>query len=229
MRPEPVLAAAAPDLSQRLFGFIREAAFPCLGAKAALAHGDLRSKLARDLTSAWDDLAIYAALRAFAADYRADPHPFRSLAVIFERPGDLDEAGFEAALWARLQSLSDKDAWLGEAYDPRVSSDPADPLFSLSFGGEAFFVIGLHPNSSRPARRFEAPVLVFNPHDQFERLRAEGRYEGLRDKIVRRDIALAGAPNPMLSRFGEASEARQYSGRAVGDDWRCPFHAKARG
>jgi FPC/CPF motif-containing protein YcgG len=65
--------------------------------------------------------------------------------------------------------------------------------------------------------------LVFNLHDQFERLRNVGRYERLREAIVQRDVALSGSANPMLARFGEASEARQYSGRAVSDNWRCPF------
>jgi len=36
-------------------------------------------------------------------------------------------------------------------------------------------------------------------------------------------VALAGSPNPMLERHGTVSAARQYSGRAVSDDWRCPF------
>ena len=91
---------------------------------------------------------------------------------IFAGPDDFDEAAFEAALWQRAQSLSDKDVWRGQDYDPRVSHDPANPHFSLSFGGEAFFIVGLHPKASRPARRFERPALVFNLHDQFERLRA---------------------------------------------------------
>ena len=105
-----------------------------------------------------------------------------------------------------------------------MSSDPDDPHFSLSFGGEAFFVVGIHPNASRPARRFAKPALVFNLHDQFERLRAEGRYEGMREKILVRDEALAGSRNPMLERHGAASEARQYSGRVVDEGWACPFH-----
>ena len=41
-----------------------------------------------------------------------------------------------------------------------------------------------------------------------------------------RDEALAGSRNPMLARHGEASEARQYSGRVVDDAWQCPFHYK---
>ena len=147
----------------------------------------------------------------------------RSLAFAFEGPADLDEIEFEQAMWERLQSLADKDAWLGQEYDRRVSADPADPHFSLSFAGTAYFIVGLHPNASRPARRFPQPTLVFNLHDQFERLRADGRYDRMRETIMARDIALAGSPNPMLQRHGEASAAAQYSGRAVNDGWRCPF------
>lgn len=215
---------ARPDLSTPFKAMIADKAFPCVGAKSALGRGRLDLVQARDLTSAWDDIAIHDALMRFAWAYRAEPALFRSFAVLFEGPGDLDETAFEAALWARLQSLSDKDEWRGQPPDPRVSSDPADPHFGMSFGGEAFFVVGLHPNASRPARRFERPAIVFNLHDQFETLREQNRYEQLRSAIIERDVALAGSVNPMLSRHGETSEARQYSGRAVGADWRCPFH-----
>jgi hypothetical protein len=148
---------------------------------------------------------------------------YRSFAAVFEQPTDLDEPGFEAALWDRVQSLSDKDVWRGQTYDPRVSADPGNPHFSLSFGGEAFFIVGLHPNANRPARRFSRPALVFNLHDQFERLRKENKYEGMREKILSRDEDLAGSRNPMLARHGDASEARQYSGRIVTKEWRAPF------
>ena len=215
--------AAQAALQARLFAHVEDRAFPCVGAKAALARGTLQVLAADSIASAWDDLRIHDALLRFTQAYRDDPGLFRSFAVIFEGPDDLSEADFEAALWARIQSLSDKDVWRGQEYDPRVSSDPANPHFSLSFGGEAFFIVGLHPNASRPARRFDRPTMVFNLHDQFERLRAEGRYEGMREKILSRDEALAGSRNPMLARHGETSEARQYSGRAVGKDWACPF------
>ncbi len=131
-------------------------------------------------------------------------------------------------MWARIQSLSDKDAMFAQSPDTRVSGDPGDPHFSLSFGGQAFFVVGLHPGASRPARRFSRPAMVFNLHDQFVRLREEGRYEKLRAAILDRDEALAGSVNPMLARHGDTSEARQYSGRAVGNDWECPFSARDR-
>ena len=133
------------------------------------------------------------------------------------------ETDYEHGLWQRLQSLSDKDQWLGQRLDPRVAHDPEDPHFAMSFGGEAFFVVGLYPAASRPARRFRVPAMVFNLHDQFEQLRALGSYDPMRAAIIDRDVALAGSPNPMLAPHGNVSAARQYSGRVVGADWECPF------
>ena len=208
---------------RELFARIAEADFPCVGAKSAMARGSLKVVACRSLRSNWDDVRIHRALLDWAWEYRRDPGGLRSLAFAFEGPDDLSEAQFETAMWDRIQSFADKDHWLGQPYDHRVSADPDDPHFSLSFGGEAFFVVGLHPNASRPARRFPRPTLVFNLHDQFEALREEGRYERMRERILERDVELAGDINPMLARHGEASEARQYSGRAVNPEWRCPF------
>ncbi len=220
--PDPVVDEEAP-LAQRFREFVQDPEFSCLGAKSALSRGQMRILVARDIRSAWDDLRIYPELRDFIAEYQAEKTLFRSFVVLFEGPDDLDEAAFERHLWDRVQSFSDKDAWLGESYDKRVSTDPDSPHFSLSFGGEAFFVIGLHPRASRLARRFERPALVFNLHDQFERLREQGKYDRLSTAIIERDIVLNGSRNPMLARFGEISEARQYSGRIVEAGWRCPF------
>jgi FPC/CPF motif-containing protein YcgG len=197
--------------------------FPCLGAKSALARGMLEVLVCHSLSSGWDDINIHSRLVDWAQDWRRDPTGLRSLAVVFEGPIDLSEDAFEALMWERIQSLADKDAWRGQPYDQDVSPDPEDPHFSLSFGSEAFFVVGLHPNASRPARRFPRPTLVFNLHSQFEQLRDEGRYERMRERILERDKKLAGDINPMLARHGESSEARQYSGREVDQDWRCPF------
>lgn len=214
-------------IASRFKDMVSDASFPCVGAKSALGRGQMDILIARDITSGWDDLRITPALASTVGRYREDRALFRTLVVIFEGPADLSETEFERHLWARAQSLSDKDEWLGYKPDPTVSTDPDDPHFSLSFAGEAFFVVGLHPQASRPARRFEAPVLVFNLHDQFEVLREQRRYEKLRSAILARDEALAGSINPMLARHGEISEARQYSGRMVDDGWKCPFQRGA--
>ena len=203
--------------------FVRARDFPCVGAKSALGRGTLKVVACRSITSSWDDMRMHEVARAWAREYKRDRGLFRSLAFVFEGPLDLAEASFEEALWKRLQSMSDKDEWRGIAPDQRVSMDPDDPHFSLSFGGEAFFAVGLHPYASRPARRFRRPTIVLNLHDQFQQLRSSGRYESLREAILARDDLLAGSVNPMLARHGETSEARQYSGRHVSGDWICPF------
>lgn len=218
-----IAMSGAKHMEQDIFDRISHEQFPCVGAKSALARGTLKVFSCHSLCSNWDDLRIHRELLQWAADYRKNPEGLRSLAVVFEGPLNLGETEFEQAMWSRIQSFADKDHWLGQPYDHRVSPDPNDPHFSLSFGGEAFFVIGLHPHASRPARQFPSPTLVFNLHDQFERLREDGRYERMRQRIMDRDRELAGEINPMLARHGEVSEARQYSGRVVGPEWRCPF------
>jgi FPC/CPF motif-containing protein YcgG len=206
--------------------FLSQASFPCVGAKAALARGGIETLQCRSITSAWDDLAIAGRLLDFAHRWKKRPTLFSSFVVLFDGPRTLDERQFERALWDRIQSLTDKDRWLGQRPDPRASEDPADPHFALSFGGEAFFAIGLHPRASRKARRFRSPAIVFNLHDQFRQLRADGRYEPMRSTILERDKAWSGSVNPMLGRHGEKSEAPQYSGRQVEGDWVCPFRPR---
>lgn len=210
-------------LAAALKAHICASSFPCLGAKSALNRGLLHIHPAWRIDSAWDDVAIHEALLDWSERYAADASGLRSFAVVFARPCDWDEERFEAAMWERLNSLAAKDAWRGQPYDPAISSDPDDPHFSLSFGGQGYFVVGMHPQASRPARRMPFPAMVFNLHDQFEQLRAAQRYEKMRAAILERDRKLAGTINPMLARHGDISEARQYSGRMVGEDWRCPF------
>jgi FPC/CPF motif-containing protein YcgG len=219
---------AFPELVDDFHAFIRGSEFVCVGAKSALARNNIETYVARDIESAWDDVAIHRRLMEFAHRYAKDRTLFQSFVVLFEKSRALTEAQFEAALWSRVQSLSDKDALHGQAYDARVSSDPDDPHFSLSFGGEGFFVVGLQPCASRAARRFKCPALVFNLHDQFGLLREAGKFEAMRAAILQRDERFNGSINPMLARHGEESEARQYSGRRVGAAWKCPFDPQQR-
>jgi uncharacterized protein len=214
-------------LSEQFRQFVQAAEFPCVGAKAALARKQMDFIVCRQIASAWDDLRIMPALLEVIRRYRADRTLFRTFVVLFENDEHLSEEVFERHLWERLQSLSDKDDWLGFKPDPAVDVDPISPHFGLSFGGEAFFVVGLHPGASRPARQFLRPAMVFNMHDQFEVLRKQNKYERLREAIIDRDIAVNGDANPMLARHGTLSEAHQYSGRAVTEDWECPYRRQA--
>jgi len=196
--------------------FVLRPEFPCLGAKSALNSESHTLRTFEELGTAesTDELAI--ALSDFTI-----PTEYASLIAIFTGPRETTETEFEQLLWKQLRLLHEHD--MAADWDPAVSSDPADPHFSFSFGGRALYVIGLHANSSREARRFPWPTLVFNPHEQFERLRTDGKWKHMQEMIRQRDLRLQGTINPMLSDFGERSEARQYSGRAVEEDWQAPF------
>lgn len=206
--------------------FVRRRDYPCVGAKSALGKDQITYFFGRDIRSGWNDLPLRKALANFGREYRNKPTMFRSFVAIFARPIRMDEDSFENALWTRAQSLHEKDMWLGAKWDDSVEPDPGSPHFGLSIGGSAFFIVGLHSGASRRARRFRYPTLVFNLHDQFERLREEERYEKMRSTILNRDERWSGSINPMLAEFGSVSEARQYSGRAVEEEWRCPFTPK---
>lgn len=203
--------------------FIGNAEFPCLGAKAAQARRGITYFTAGSLASSTSDSAMVHALQTFAANSPSS-RPFASFVALFPDTPSLAEERFESFLWKRLQAIHDLDA-PRYPWDPGVSSDPDSPEFSLSVGSRAFYVVGLFPGASRPARRFACAALVFNLHSQFELLREQGRYERLRSSITERDVASSGSRNPMLADHGAVSEARQYSGRVVGKGWRCPFKA----
>ena len=211
-------------LIQHFEQFIAEDAFPCVGAKSALNRGQIVYQIESDLRNG-PAAATVAALQRFSQSYDQDSTLFRSVVVLFRQPGMLTEKAFETQLWHYLQAMHDADA-VHHDWDPRVSKDPQSADFSFSVGGRGYYVVGLHPGASRTARRFLRPALVFNLHDQFERLRSDGKYGPIRDTIIERDTRLEGTRNPMLKPFGASSEARQYSGRAVDDRWACPFHAR---
>jgi FPC/CPF motif-containing protein YcgG len=206
--------------------FVCAPSFPCLAARGAVHRGDYTLRVFGALGTNESAIALAAELDGFVHAMPADGSGLRAFVAVFpEHPPPADEIDFERRLWQQLQRLHDHDEH-GAEWDPAVSPVPESAQFAFSFASCALFVVGMHPLSSRLSRRFRWPALVFNPHAQFEQLRSAGIFERLRSEIRERDVALQGTPNPSLADFGEASEARQYSGRATEPEWRCPFHRK---
>ena len=199
-------------------------AFSCLGAKAAFRKRQYRFGLYPELVSPEATAGLARDLFFFAGEQPVIGSDYTTFVASFHGPVPVDEMHFEELLWAQLQCLHQHDRE-HHGWDPHVSPDPNDSRFSFSFAGRAFFVVGLHPASSRWSRRFAWPTLVFNAHEQFERLRQRGQFARMRDLIRERELALQGSINPALSNYGERSEARQYAGRDVEPEWTCPFHS----
>lgn len=206
----------------RFEAFIRQDGYPCMGAQAAV-NG---KTYALGIFDGMQDYDVVPNLRDGLSQYlenvRGKASSFMTYIAIFRRDNFDDEAEFEKALWNLLSKLHAYDAKT-HSWSEGVSDDPSDENFSFSIMGEPFFMVGLHPESSRKSRRFEYTAIAFNLHEQFEFLREKGRYRHLKSAIREKEMEFSGSINPMLSDFGDGLEAAQYSGRAVGKDWKCPF------
>lgn len=219
---EPPLSIAS--LEAEFASCVAAPTFPCLGAKAAFNAGSYLVSIYDQLASDRSSQALATGLQDFSRSELRRTNEYATFVAIFRQPRSLGEEDFERLLWLQLQKLHQIDA-PRYGWDPSVASDPADKHFSFSFASEALYVVGMHANSSRVSRRFPWPALIFNPHEQFERLRSDGKWRRMQAAIRARDFALQGSINPMLSDFGDESEARQYSGRGVDEDWQAPFES----
>lgn len=216
----PVVENSASSSRAKFEDFIIGKDHPCLMAQTVFTMDKVDFHEYDNFGSRETAKAILADLKNYLAAYNFESNDFLTFLAAFKGKQDYTEEEFEKTLWEQLQHLHEVD---NADWDRAVSSDPEDKNFSFSLGGRAFYIVGLHPSSSRKARQAPYPAIAFNLHWQFEKLREMNTYRVVRDKIRERDIALQGEINPMLEDFGKRSEARQYSGRKVGDEWKCPF------
>lgn len=202
--------------------FLSEKGFPCIAAKAALSRNHIRSIVVPHMACPAQDAEVLQFMYNFVDNYRLSGESYHSAAVIFQEPLNADEKLFDQLLWQRLQALSLLDS-VNYSHDARVESNPMSPNYSYSLKEEAFFIVGLHPASSRKSRQFKYPALIFNPHAEFEKLRRSNRYQKMKEVVRKRDVEYSGSVNPMLDDFGNTSEVNQYSGMRHDSDWNCPL------
>ncbi len=148
--------------------------------------------------------------------------PFQSFWAVFEETKSLSEEEFEKALWRELSYLTSHQE-LPDSWDPSFSSNPEDKNFCFSLGGHAFYVVGLHPNSSRLSRRFPFPVLLFNAYEQFNSLIKKGTFAPMVKANRKLDSLFQGSVNPMVEKYSESWESIQFSGKSNPENWKCPF------
>lgn len=222
--------AASPSLIVRKTGkaitdFIAQKNYPCIPAQSALRQGDYLIGLYPSRIGEGDSSAdLMQDLQFFEAERSRERRPFLSFWAVFKKTPELNEDEFEEGLWSELSFVSALDE---QSWDPRFSSDPEDKTFNFSFDGKAYFIVGLHPKSSRKGRAFIRPAVIFNLYEQFDVLKAEGKYDAIVSANRKRDLEFQGSLNPMVERHGETWESIQYSGKASSDRWKCPFHRKS--
>jgi FPC/CPF motif-containing protein YcgG len=226
-RPEVITEGdnlKAWQINQEFIRKVDTTEYPCVGAKAAFNTKQYRLGVYGAMGEDNSTEALAGDLKLYIEDSLGKDCNYMSMIAVFEDKVD-SEVDFEQKLWSQLQKLHDAD--VDAAWDPSVSSDPADMNFSFSFNGYAFFVVGLHPQASRRARRFGFTAMAFNLHKQFEVLRESGVYDKMKNTIRTREKNYDGGINPMLKDHGQGLEAPQYSGREVDDSWKCPFLSRS--
>lgn len=203
--------------------FIIENDHPCVMAKTVFSSEKYMLRTYRNLGSDLSARKILIDLRYYLNALEEMGDGYYSFIAVFDDDIKLNELQYEVLLWEQLQKIHNID---DSNWDSKVSNNPKDKSFSFSILGQAFYIVGMHPNSSRAARSSPKPTMIFNLHSQFERLKEEKTYERVKKIIRERDKAKNGSMNPMMLDFGVKSEASQYSGRVTGDDWVCPFSNK---
>ena len=203
--------------------FIIENDHPCVMAKTVFSSEKYVLRSYSNFGSVLSARKILKDLRDYLSTLEVMGDGYYSFIAVFDDDLILNEFQFEVLLWEQLQKIHDID---DSSWDSDVSNEPKDKAFSFSILGQAFYIVGMHPNSSRAARKSPKITLIFNLHSQFERLKEKKVYNRVKKIIRERDKVKNGSVNPMMLDFGEKSEASQYSGREVGDDWSCPFNSK---
>ncbi|MCY0976897.1 guanitoxin biosynthesis heme-dependent pre-guanitoxin N-hydroxylase GntA [Chryseobacterium wangxinyae] len=215
--------AEVENIENQYKDFILNGQHPCIMAKAMFKMDKYHLHVYDDMHNPGSLELLIANLYHYISQYNFEGNSFESFLAVFPNNHFKDEISFEKNLWITLQKLHELDDC---EWDERVSDDPDNPYFSFSLKGRAFYIIGMHPSSSRIARKAPYTTLVFNLHWQFDKLREMGTYHAVRDTIRKNDQVLQGSINPVLKDFGDDSETRQYSGRNVEAQWKCPFHKK---
>ncbi|MGW1840788.1 guanitoxin biosynthesis heme-dependent pre-guanitoxin N-hydroxylase GntA [Streptomyces sp. NPDC002067] len=174
------MLADAPSATEVVGQFLLGDSFACLAGRSAWRQGGITHRhytwlgddgAARQLA---EDLEAYVA----AVDWTAKP--FTSFVATFSGPLEVPETEFERLMWQQLQGVHDHDSrthgW-AEGYD----HDPQSGGFAFSVAGHPFFVIGLHETHVRVGRRPPFPMLAFNSHAQFDRIKAAGLWDRLQE------------------------------------------------
>ncbi len=201
--------------------FVLDDNHPCIMAQTVFKQDQLDIHDYKSMQNQKSQKQVVKDIEKYISSYDFEDNNFQTFLAVFSEDEFPDELSFERGMWTFLFNLKKEDP---EEWDEAVSNDVSSEKFSYSLCGKAFYVVGLHPNSSRKSRSAPYPALVFNLHNQFEKLREMGAYDQVRNRIRKRDKSLQGTINPMVKDFGKRSEAVQYSGREVSKDWKCPYH-----
>ena len=226
-KAEPETSRPTPEtvegIETQIESLLSQKDYPCVAALKSYHSDEYRVGFYRGFGSGGDWKQLRNDLLYFLQEQRNSKSIYLTFWAIFLDSELVTEEEFEKSLWSQLSwltSIEKRDLDWG----PHRDSNPEAPGFCMSLGGEPFFVVGMHPNSSRKARKFPFSTLIFNVFEQFEELEALGQYNPMVKTNRQRDVKFQGSVNPMVLNHGDAWEAIQFSGKENPPTWKCPFH-----
>ena len=211
------------QVTKTLTQLITKENYPCVAAIQSINKQDFLVHTYKKFGQLHQRPALRNDLLAYLKRFKETRSTYFTFFAAFEDEKHLSEAEFEQNLWNELSSLTSETTRQPDQ-DPRFSDDPNSQKFCFSLAGHAFFVVGLHPQSSRLSRQFPWPTLIFNVFEQFNQLAAVGKYESMVQLNRARDSRFQESPNPMALKYGEQWESIQFSGKENNSEWKCPFH-----
>ncbi len=218
------------QLFQDIKNLVLKPNYPCVAAVSSFLKQDYMSEKYKNFGSGECAPKLAEDLLRFKAEQRRLKSPFYSFWAVFEDSELTSEEDFEKKMWDELSAMHAYEVKICGAnstdeikWDPKFSADPKDKNFCFCLGGDAYFVVGMHPHSSRLARKFPYPVVVFNLYAQFDDLMEKGTFESMVKINRQREIKFEGSVNPMVEKHAQDWESIQFSGKNNGDQWSCPF------
>ncbi len=163
-------------IQKSLKKFIVEDDHPCVMAQTVFSMDKVDLHVYENFGSKNAAHKILKDIKEYLLKYDFENNDFYTFVATFPDRKKYSEKQFEELLWKQLQFIHEAD---DQPWDPTVSSDPENKNFSFSIHGKAFYMVGLHPNSSRMARRSPVPAIAFNLHWQFDKLREMGAYHNV--------------------------------------------------
>jgi FPC/CPF motif-containing protein YcgG len=193
-------------------GFAGAQDFPCLAGRsiartdqyAFCAYPDMKDpKIAQGLMH---DMIRFQQEFGIPHDPIAQGHRFRSFVATFRSP--LPHTPIEGAealyeLLGNMHEVNKKHYGWADGFSNNTDS----PNFGYSSGDSAFFIASFHPGAYDVSRKSDINFVVFNSHAMLDALKAEGKFERLRDVIRKRQEHV----HPYLGDHGEVLEWRQYA------------------
>ncbi len=179
-----VEAGATPDwvddhwrtFREGLLGTRNDTPFPCHFGTGSVRHGEPLYTAVPSTTDKDALLGLGRTLLEYLDTYES--HSERASLVTFFRPADcpLSEAAYHRSLWHILQFLHVHDP---VPWPDDIPTNPDDPYWEFSFGGEPMFPTCRAPFYERRKSRY-CPVgleVTFQPRALFERLDVTGDTE----------------------------------------------------